>query len=173
MDAISLLREQCQAAHGFLEETMKDVTPEQAHWLPTGKANPLGATYAHLVMGEDWFVNSLLKGGAPLAATSWAGKAGISEPPPMDASWDQWGRRVRVDLNALRQYAQAVYAATDEFLASLTDAALQRPIDLSAFGLGQQTLGWALSNGVAGHAHNHCGEIACLKGLQGMQGYPF
>ena len=172
MNPISLLREQLQSAHWLLEETMKDVTPEQAHWSPPSIANPLGATYAHLVMGEDFIINGMLKGSAPLAATSWAGKVGVSEPPPQDMAWDQWARRVRIDLAALQQYAQAVYAGSDQYLASLTDDALSRPIDLSAFGLGQQTLAWVLNNGVIGHARDHCGEVSCLKGLQGARGYP-
>jgi hypothetical protein len=153
---------------------MKDVTPDQAHWAPPGIANPLGATYAHLVLGEDFLINGMLKGSAPLAATSWAGKVGLSEPPPsIGEPWDKWGRRVQVDLTALHRYAQAVYQASDEYLASLGNDGLNRPLDLSAFQLGQQTVGWLLSNAVLGHVAEHCGEVACLKGLQGAKGYPF
>ena len=175
MDATKLFRQQLQEAHWLLEETMKDVTPEQAHWTPPGIANPLGAVYAHLVLGEDGFVNGMLKGSAPLLAGAWAGKTGLSELPPSapGESWHQWGKQARVDLGAFRQYAQAVYASTDQFLASLADGDLTRPVDLSAFGLGNQTLAWTLSNGVLGHVHGHGGEIACLKGLQGAKGSPF
>jgi len=174
VEAVSLLCQQLQDAHGFLEETMKDVTAEQANWSPPGIANPLGASYAHLLLGEDFIINGMLKGSAPLAAGSWAGKIGISEPPPPPTdAWDKWGRQVRVDLAALRQYAQAVYKASDEYLASLNGDALSRPLDLSAFGVGEQTVGWLLSNAVVGHVNGHCGEVACLKGLQGAKGYPF
>jgi len=174
MDAVSLLRQQLRDAHGFLEETMKDVTAEQAHWTPPGIANPLGASYAHLVLSEDFTINGMLKGGAPLAASSWAGKVGISEPlPPPTEPWGKWGRQVRIDLPVLRQYAQDVYKASDEYLASLNGDALNRPLDLSAFGVGQQTVGWLLSNTVVGHVNGHCGEVSCLKGLQGAKGYPF
>src|SRR3990172_3479035 len=175
MSQVSLLRDQVKQAHEFLEGTVADVVPEQAHWLPPGKANPLGATYAHVLMGEDGFVNGMLRQAAPLAVTSWAGKVGVSEPPPPPfppKPWDQWGRQVRVDLSMLRQYAQAVYAVTDEYLASLADGDLTRQIDLSGVGLGTQTLGWVISNGVLGHVFSHWGEIACLKGLQGAQGFP-
>ena len=57
MNAVSLLREQIQQAHGFLEATMEGVTPEQAHWTPPGAANPLAATYVHAVASEDLAVN--------------------------------------------------------------------------------------------------------------------
>jgi len=83
MDAVASLREQFKVAHGMLEGTMADVTADQAQWSPPGRANPLGASYAHTVLGEDVMVNGLVKGGAPMFVTSWAGKAGVSEPPPM------------------------------------------------------------------------------------------
>ena len=172
MDAVSLFRDQVKAAHEFLEMTMNDVTPEQAHWAPPGVANPLGATYAHVTAGEDGFVSGMLKGGAPLLATTWVGRLGLSEPPPADASWGSWARGVRVDLAAVREYAHAIYASTDEYLASLADSDLARPIDLSAVGFGQQTLAWVISNGIVGHVMAHWGEIACLKGLQGGKGFP-
>jgi len=176
MNAVSLLRDQLNQSYQFLEMTLNDVTAEQAHWAPPGKANPLGATLAHLALGEDAFVNGMLKGSAPLAAGGWADKTGISEPPPPPfppKPWDLWGRSVRVDLDALRRYAGAVHAATGEYLASLTPADLTGGVDLSAVGLGQQTLAWVISNGVIGHRLSHWGEIACLKGLQGAKGFPF
>jgi hypothetical protein len=81
--------------------------------------------------------------------------------------------RVKVDLPALRKYAQAVYAASDEYLASLTDDDLNRPVNLSALGLGESTVGYVLTNGALGNAFSHSGEISWLKGLQGKRGYPF
>ncbi|QBD80173.1 DinB family protein [Ktedonosporobacter rubrisoli] len=170
MDAIALLREQIKQAHGFLEATMDDVTPEQAHWAPPGKANPLAATYVHAVASEDAAINMILKGGAPLFASSWAERTGVSEIQPLSTA--EWARRVQVDLPALRRYAQAVHEATDAYLATLSDADLERPIDLTSFGLGQTTAGYILSRLVLGHIDNMCGEISCLKGLQGSRGYP-
>jgi hypothetical protein len=177
VDAITLLRQQLSTAHQFLEGTMADVTPEQAHWLPPGLANPLGASYAHVVTSEDMIVNGMVQQAAPLCATSWAGRTGLSEPMPVPGpEWEQygpWARRVRIDLDALRAYAQAVYANSDAYLATLTPDDLDRPMDLSNVGVGQVNLGWVLSNLVVGHVHDLMGEIACLKGLQGVRGYPF
>ena len=108
--------------------------------------------------------------------TAWAEKTGLSAPPPRpggNGSWDEWARSVKIDLAALRQYAQAVYAATDQFVASLDADALAKPLDLSALGIGQTTVGAFVCGIVLQHANHHCGEIACLKGLQGAKGYPF
>ena len=117
---------------------MADVTAEQAQWSPPGRANPLGATYAHAVLAEDMLVNGLLKGGPPLMATSFAGKTGLSEPPPPpDQDFGDWARRVQVDLAELREYGQAVYRNTGDCISSLTEDDLERTIDLTNMGLGK------------------------------------
>lgn len=176
--AVSFLCMQFKEAHGFLEGTIQGVTSEQAHWTPPGLANPLGATYAHIAVSEDGIISGMLKGSAPLFATSWEGKVGVSELPPLPGpggaglpSWSKWARQVRIDLPALQQYAQTVYTASDEYLASLTDDDLNRPLNLSALGLGQHTIASLLSTALS-NVQWHCGEIACLKGLQGVRGYP-
>ena len=173
MEAESL-RTAFEGAHQIMEQTMADVTPEHAQWAPPGLANPLGATYAHAVISEDMMLNGMLKGSAPIMATSFAGKSGVSEPPPPpDKDYGEWARRVQVDLKAARDYAQAVYSNTADYIGSLSEADLQRQIDLSGFNLGQQTVGWFLANVLLWHVNAHCGEVSCLKGLQGAKGYPF
>ena len=135
------IREQLRSAHWLLEETVSDVTEEMAHFALPGMALPIGAAYAHYVTGEDW-----------------------------TAEFERWCRRVRVDLPAFRAYARAVYEATDTYLASLPDAGLSRPLDLSAMGMGTQNVGFVLNNAVLGHAYCHCGEISAAKGLPEEKG---
>ena len=173
MDVKTLLREQFKSAHGLLESTMRDVTEEQAQWSPPGKANPVGATYAHAILSEDMMLNGMLKGGAPLFATTFADKTGLSEVLPPDQPWDAWSRSVQIDLDALRAYAKAVYAATDEYLASATDDDLARELDLSGFGMGKQPVAVFAGTLMVSHLNNHCGEVSSMKGVQGAKGYPF
>jgi hypothetical protein len=178
MTATQLLRQQVKIAHDILEATMADVTAEQTHWSPPGIANPLGATYAHLVVSEDFVINGMFRQQAPLLAAAWSERTGLSQPMPTPGTpawsdYPNWNRQVRIDLAALRSYAQAVYAETDAFLASLNDDALGQPLDLSSVGLGQQTMASALTLLMLNHIGTETGEIACLKGLQGARGYPF
>lgn len=168
--AVELLRTQFKSAHETLENMMSDVTVDQAHWSPPGVANPLGATYAHIVASEDGVFNGMFKGAAPLMASSYAGNTGLSELPPQGFEWAEWGRSVQVDLAALKAYAQAVYAATDEYLGTLNDADLGGEVDLSAAGAGTMTVG-QFSSIMLANVQWHTGEIACLKGLQGAKGY--
>lgn len=170
MDIIPLLRDQLKQAHEFFEQTMADVTPEQAQWMPPGVALPLGAIYAHGVCTEDFTVNQLLKGGQPLYATTFADTSGVSEPGPYIPAERASG--LRLDLAAARRYAQAVYEATDAYIAGLSAEALDGMADLSGEGWGTWPLHTVLSRFVIGHIDNMTGEISCLKGLQGAKGYP-
>jgi hypothetical protein len=180
MSAATLLRDQLRHAHQLLDGAVDDVTPEQAQWLPEGTANPLGATYAHVLFGEDAFI-AMLGGREPLFADGWMGRTGVSEAPPLAdpgampplaQAWQDWGRQVRVDLPALRDYGAAVQQASDAYLAALSEGDLDQAIDLSAAGFGEQSLAWLLSEGLVGHVRAHLGEIVCLKGLQGGRGFP-
>jgi hypothetical protein len=170
MNTVSLLCEQIQQAHGFLEATMEGVTPQQAHWTPPGTANPIAATYVHAIASEDLAINMVLKAGSPLYASEWADKTGVSEVQPLTTA--EWASRVRIDLPTTRGYAQAVHAATETYLATLTDEELARVLDLTSFGLGQMTVGTVLNRMVLGHIDNMTGEISVLKGIQGARGYP-
>lgn len=178
MSRISVLREQFRGAHDFLEGTIEGVTQEQAHWQPPGTALPIAAHYGHVVVLEDFPVGGMLSAAQPLFAALWAGKTGFSSLPPLPGPtvrgippWDEWARTLKADLPAARSYARAVYAATDRYLAALAEASFDRPLDLSGVGVGQRTVGWFLTNPVLANINMHCGEISCLKGLQGVRGY--
>ena len=177
MDAITLLRLQLNTAHQTMEGTMEGVTPEMAHWMSPGRANPIGATYAHAVQAEDAIINGIFKQEAPMFASQWLNKAGFSEPMPnVGPEWVNyaaWTRRVKVDLPAIREFAQAVYANTEQYFADLKPEDLDRQLDLTSIGVGHVSLGWAISMLVIAHMDNLAGEISCLKGLQGAKGYPF
>ncbi len=172
-----LMRRVVSDARGVLDGTMADVTQAQADYLPPGVANPLGATYAHVVLTEDMVIQGMFRGAPPLFASSWADRTGLSEPSPMPGpDWPQyagWTRRVKVDLPRFREYAAAVAAETDGWLASLSDDDLQRGVDLGQAGFGQHTLASAIALLLVNHLGTETGEISVLKGLQGARGYPF
>jgi len=102
--------------------------------------------------------------------TAWAGRTGASEPAPMAPPWNEWANRVQVDLAAAREYAQTVYTDTDTYLAGLSADELDRGLDLSGLGLGQQTVG-SLMGLLLWNAGAHCGEASTIKGLHGLKGY--
>ena len=171
MDAIKVLQIHLQSAHWIFDATTADVTEESAHKGPVGAAGTVGSQMAHLVYDEDMIVNGILAGKAPLSATAFAGKTGISDPQ-MEIAPD-WPKSVRLNLPEFRAYQKAVFAATDAYLASLTETDLDRELDMTSFGMGKQSVGWAFGMLIIGHVNNLSGEISALKGTQGLKGYPF
>jgi len=171
LDAVSLLKEQVKQAHGIVEGTLGDLTPDQAAWKPGGNANPMAGLFIHLIAGEDLFLK-MMTGQQPLAMGSYAGKTGASEPHPM-GNYGEWAARVTVDLPQALDYMRAVFKSTEEYVDSLKPEDLDREIDLTSAGLGKMTLGGFISMTSVIHPSNHIGEISCMKGQQGGKGYPF
>src|SRR5215813_9392272 len=105
---VELLARIVRDARQVLDGTMADVTQAQVDAIPPGIANPLGATYAHVVCTEDAIVQGMLRQSAPLFASTWAGRTGLSEPMPLPGpewvNYAAWTRRVKVDLPAVRAY---------------------------------------------------------------------
>ena len=168
----SVLRAALEFAHQrVLEGTMSDVDDELANRPTQGSANPIGASYAHTVLSEDAIVNGMLKGESPLSAGGWAGRTGIDREMPWTAAdLGQWYHSVQVDLPALRQYARAVFAQSEEFIGSASDEILAR--EVADFGT-PMPLATAFEIFVTGHCNSLAGEISAIKGTFGKKGYPF
>ncbi|HEY8765874.1 MAG TPA: DinB family protein [Dehalococcoidia bacterium] len=172
MSKADLIKQQLGITRMIFDGTMADVTDSQCAKLPGGVAHPIGATFAHSVMSEDFVVNMMVKGGQPLMMGPFANKTGVSEPQPMPGGdVFAWAQRVKVDLPALRQYAQAVHKATDEYVAGLSDEDLDRKIDFVE--MGPTPISSVLTMVAIVHPSNHIGEVSALKGMEGAKGYPF
>ncbi|HEU4760207.1 MAG TPA: DinB family protein, partial [Dehalococcoidia bacterium] len=170
---IDLLRYQVKGTYAWLEMTVSDVSEEQANWKPPppGVANSIGAVYAHLTVVADFDLNSRLYGRMPVIASEFKGAVGMSDMHRGGFDWHDWAVRLRVDWDALRRYGEAVRRSLENSLDSVTMEELERPVDMSAHGLGTwKGLDIYVLHGVD-HPRLHGGEIACLKGLQGASGW--
>lgn len=171
MDAVSLLSAQIKDAHGIVAGTVGDLTAEQAAWSPGGEANGIGAELLHLLSAEDMFL-CMMTGRQPQGMGAFAGKTGASEPHPM-GNYGDWAKRVKADLPQVKEYMQAVFKSTEDYVAALTPDELDREIDLSSVGMGKMSLGGFISTIAIVHTSNHVGEISAMKGIQGAKGYAF
>ena len=79
---------------------------------------------AMVVLAEDVVINGVLAAHAPLALSTWRGRTGLSELPPLGRPFNRraWACRVRIEPAGLSAYAKAVHAATDTYLASMSNA---------------------------------------------------
>jgi hypothetical protein len=77
---------------------------------------------------------------------------------------------IQVDLPALQAYSEAVAEAVQAWLSTQSPADLDRKMETA---IGEFNLGGLLETFVLWHINAHCGEIAALKGCQGVKGYAF
>lgn len=172
MNAIQLMKAQLKWAHETLDATASGTTAEQLHFSAIGKALPVGAAYAHAVMGEDVTISTMLAHKKTVYEEN--GDTGLSSPMPSMAKWnehEQWAKSVKVNIELFKKYAQRVYAATDEYLSTLKDEDLDTELEIP--GMGKMTLANIISNFLVLHAANLAGEISAAKGFQGLKGYPW
>jgi hypothetical protein len=173
MNTVELLQFSVDNAFGILGQVTADLTQEQADWTPPNIANPIGATYWHVISGADEVVHHWCQGQEPLSKRdSWREQAlSVAVPEPeRGGDWLAYMQEIRVDLPLMHEYARLVCAAIQSWLALQTPDDLERKIETP---IGVLSLAQMLATFVVWHIDAHCGEIAALKGCLGVRGYPF
>jgi hypothetical protein len=164
MDALDVLRYEARRAYAWLETNVSDVTPEQASWRPPGTANSIAATYAHIMIWADVDLTRHFHGREPLLGGEWGRRLSLSEQDPNEfAAEHYWA--------LLREYGREVHRQVVQQVGSVTVADLEREFQMmpESHGTWKGIDVYTLHGG--SHVWMHGGEIACLKGLQGAQGY--
>jgi hypothetical protein len=139
--------------------------------VPGATVTSIASIYAHMVMSEDAIVNGMMQG-KPMIFMSdgWEAKTGVKMPGEQPSINPDWAHAMNMDLAKFQDYAKVVFANTDSYLKNVSDAELQEKVQTP---VGEQTREWFIVNVLATHFPQHSGEIAALKGVQGMKGLPF
>jgi hypothetical protein len=143
-DAVALLRRQVQECHTELDAAAAGWLQEATLWTP--RSYPV-RLYVHAVCAEDVTIQLLLRHDVPLFASllPFAGR-------PSDRA-------------ALREYATAVHAATDAYLAELHPDTLNETVDLERRGVGLRTVAWVITRFVVMELARTRGNIAAETAL--------
>ena len=166
MTIIGLLRREFALMRHHVTGIIQGLTKDDLLWAPPGVANPIGTTLLHVLIGEDRLIQSALQGKPSLwEAGRWYEQIGIISLPVRGHDW------IGVDLAllhapALFAYAQAVEQATATYLHLLNDTHLEEQVEV--YGQAQSRAEALFS--IIIHNMSHAGEIAALKGLQGIRG---
>ena len=166
MDARTALRQQLETLHGIMEAAIGDCPADMvSRKLPDSTVNTIGATYAHTIFSEDGLLNGLIRGDKPVYYTGgWADEIGIDMPQGgMEPDWSP-----SLDMGLFREYARAVYQATDSFVANASDSEFEKIVD-AGFAPPMPVQSF-VANILAWHVATHQGEISALKGVQGING---
>ncbi len=158
MNTVELLQVSLGAAFDILSSVTADVTQEQADWKPPGTANTIGSIYSHILTYVDYYVRTYFIEGKPQPVT-------VESRPA-----ELWMQDVQVDLSELHAYTEQVCSAAQNWLSSLAPEDLELRALTTA---GEINMGQAVELFVIWHINAHCGEIAALKGCQGLKGYPW
>lgn len=174
MDAVKLLQTQFDIMHQTMMGTADGINEETSHFQPGGRAGSIAANLVHAVLIEDLLLNSFITGGTPLAYGEWAGRTGASELPDMQGGDNSgWDQRVTLDLELGQQYAEAVFNQSNTYLASISADDLDRTCDMTAFGMSATEPISTMLSIILVNSAWHTGEVSTIKGIQGLQGYPF
>jgi hypothetical protein len=170
MHVIDFVRSSLRQMHNTYDDAIKDLTEEQMYWRANDNGQPISFILWHYVRTEDNIIQFVLQ----RKPTIW-----------LDGGWDQRFGLDRVaqgtgmslqDAQSLRftskedwlEYQAAVWKATDDFLAGTDDAFLEQKTMVKP--LGEMRVLDAIGNMCLTHGFTHLGEIAHLRGLQGLRG---
>ena len=168
MNGVASIKETLGLARQYLEAAIQETEAATlARRLPSATIGPIGEIYGHTIGNEDWAFNQLIQGkDLLLKSGGWAAKLGLDP----DATEHDWNTVAQDHFAALQEYGKAVFATTDAFLDSISDADLDKAIDF--FGR-RESMGWVIADTVLVHVAFHSGEIAALKGVMGLKGLPW
>jgi hypothetical protein len=168
MNVMEYIKRQMAGVRRSADRVMNDVTDELFNWAPPGTANTISATFVHFMNAEDSFIQKTLLGKPTIwESGGWTEKTGIQKPPGIGEDWSEYKHR-KIEIKPLQDYKTAVWAATDAYLANLTEGDLDRMVKFAG---GERTVGEMLMLS-ASQSLSHVGEIAALKGIQGAKGLP-
>jgi len=165
-----VLREGMRNQHTMIDQAVRDLTPEQLHWVARGtNANHIGFTIWHYVRTEDNIIQFILQDRKP---TVWL-EGGYYERFGLERVAQGTGMST-ADAHELRlppidqwlQYQDAVWQATDRYLSAVDDESLERTVLVKP--LPEMKARQALTTMCLTHGHAHLGEMCLLRVLQGL-----
>jgi hypothetical protein len=153
-----------EQSFGLLAACAGGMDEAQYNWKPGGTANSAAKSHVHAITSADFFINGAVLGKPIL----WSAFAAANDLPtnPMGI----WNFDGTIPYAKMQDYARQVQNAALEFVDTLTDAELDREVETQFFG--KKSVAFLVQ--LAGmHAVGHGGDMAAVKGMQGIKGLPF
>ena len=182
MSVADHLRKNLHFWHWYPRLLCEDLTEEQLHWQPETNPNHIVFALWHAYRSEDEIIHGLLaQSQSVFARDNWAPRLPVAEPgnPPFGTGLnrDQIAR-IRLDLDEILAYAEAVGEAMQEYADSLSEADGAEMIPLPPLFQSVYPMLDAVSRAeiltffCVGHTAEHLGEVQYIKGLLGKTGAP-
>jgi hypothetical protein len=171
LTALTVLRDGLHSVHGMLDKALNGTTLEHWNFRPAeGGVSPFFSLW-HYVRTEDNIVNFVIQGRNTVWLEGGYDQAfGLPRTAQGTGMTAEQANAVALnDLDRWREYQGKVWAATDAFLATLSQDDLEsRRVTIRP--MGEMSL-WAGLNGMClSHGYRHVGEIEYARGIQGLGG---
>jgi hypothetical protein len=163
MQATSYAKLQIEQTFGLLNGTAQGMDDKQYNWKPDGTCNSIAKSHVHALTSVDFFLNFIAQGKPPL----WQSVAQQHGMPvnPLEV----WGYDGEIALATIAAYGEQVQKSALDYIATLSDADLDREIETRFFG--KQSIAFLIQlSGM--HTAGHTGDMAAVKGMQGLKGLP-
>lgn len=168
MDTVKFIKQFFVKLHDQIDVVMNETTHEQFNWKPPGTMNPISSIFLHIINAEDIHFHAILQGRPRIWETDgWNDKIGLAAPPGRGRNWEE-ARAKQLSQNDLADYQLLVRKDTDEYLTGLTNSKLNERV---SFVGGERQVAEVITSLIV-HVASHTGEIAALKGIQGVKGFP-
>ena len=164
MKAITYAKDQIASVFNLLNICADGLDDAQYNWSPPGTSNSVAKSHVHALTAIDFFVMRAAKGGE----MSWPVFASSHNLPAKGQ--EIWSFEGEIPLAATKEFGQQIQKMALEYVATLKDDDLDTVIDAQFFG--KQPLAFFLQL-VSMHTAGHAGDMAAVKGMQGIKGLPF
>ena len=172
MSQVTFIQESLLTLHSSLDDAMKGLTSEQAHWRPNDRGNHIAFIMWHYTRTVDNLVRFVFQRKPTVwMEGKWDEKFGLDSKVQGTGMSPEDAVALRIsDVPAFCEYMGEVWKETQDYLKTVEEDELPRMMTIRP--LGELALGQVLGTTLLTHGHNHLGEIWLLKGLQGLEGSP-
>lgn len=167
MSATTYMKQSLAFIHSSYRQAADGLSPEQLHFVPEGESHSIAWVLWHGARVEDLIVQQIIRGVPQEWETGgWAARTGLPAKGFGTGQSTEEARAIRInDLEAFAGYTSKVAALTQELLSTITDAELERQIQV---GQRTETVGQAITLHLITHLNGHRGEINLLRGMMGF-----
>ena len=170
---VDFIRSGLQRLHGSYRDTIADLSLEQLHWRGSEHSCPIAFILWHYYRTEDNVIQFVLQRKPTVwLEGGWDGRFGLDRIAQGTGMSLEDAQALRISSkDDFLTYMDAVAKTSDEYLASLNNEALERKITVKP--VGEMPVRTAIGDMCLTHGFTHLGEIAHLRGLQGLRGMAF
>jgi uncharacterized damage-inducible protein DinB len=167
MSATTYMLQSLDFLHRSFRQAGDGLTPEQLNFVPKGESHSIAWVLWHTARVEDLIVQQVIQGTPVIwERGEWAGRLGLPAQGFGTGQTTEEAKGIRIaELEAFRDYLDAVGGATQDYVTSLSDSDLEREVKV---GQRAESMGQCITLHLVTHLNGHRGEVNLLRGMQGL-----